>query len=319
MNQNFKQAADIKCSVKMESETISKNGVSRFLKSIILIIAVLSLQNCSNSNEKHIGEWKGKNSEGEIISLILDKTNNATFVYGNEVMGGDNFAIDGIKLILKYEVDCSKSPIWLDLVIYEQEKNEEIGRFKGIVRFITDTKIEYRVNFDDDNRYENFDSEAEGTIIFEKIHEDNKRANGWLDALKNRKFSFGNRKSSMEKDIKGLDIEYRTGFTTDPLWRYRGVYLSPAVIMKLTNTSDKPISGEIIIKCVFIDNKKQEELSIEVEHFDTPLQPGLSRQFSIESMFRVYISEFSSTDISCQIYINGQLWKAVKIENERLD
>lgn len=141
----------------------------QIFKSIILITAILALHSCSNSNEKHIGEWKGE-SKGQTGSLVLDKTKHAVFVIGNEVIGGDNFVIQGGKKgECKYEIDYSKNPIWLDIVIYEQGKTEETVRLKGIVRFVTDNKIEYRMGFEG-SHFENFDPEdKENTIVLDRV------------------------------------------------------------------------------------------------------------------------------------------------------
>jgi hypothetical protein len=139
------------------------------IKSLPLILLIFVLHCCSNTYEKHIGEWKGE-SKGEVGSLILDKTKHAVLVIGNEVIGGDDFVIQGDKQgVCKYEIDYSKNPIWLDIVIYEKGKSEELGRLKGIVRFLTDSKMEYRIGFEG-KRFENFDPEdQENTIVLDKV------------------------------------------------------------------------------------------------------------------------------------------------------
>ena len=127
------------------------------IKSLLIIATIFILQSCSTPNERHIGEWKGTD-EGKTVSLILDKSNYAVFVSDNQVIGGKDFQIakelpfwslsiflrNVIGFECKYEIDYSKNPILLDLVIYEQGKTQEKGRLKGIIRFITDNKIEYR-------------------------------------------------------------------------------------------------------------------------------------------------------------------------------
>jgi hypothetical protein len=140
----------------------------RNIKSVLLIAVILILQSCSNTDERHIGEWKGVDNAGT-LSLILDKTNHAVFVQGNQVLGGKDFKVKGIKAECKYEIDYSKSPIWLDLVIYEEGETQESGRFKGIVRFITDKKIVYRINFTGE-RFDTFDPEdTKNTVVFDKV------------------------------------------------------------------------------------------------------------------------------------------------------
>jgi hypothetical protein len=134
----------------------------------LLFAVIFILESCSNPNERHFGEWKGTDNSGKSASLILDKSNHAVLVQENQVIGGNEFEINGIKGECKYEIDYTKNPIWLDLVIYEQGKAQEIGRLKGIIRFITEDKIEYRVNFDGE-RFDKFDSDdKEHTIVLDK-------------------------------------------------------------------------------------------------------------------------------------------------------
>lgn len=138
------------------------------IKTLLLIAVVFILQNCSNPNQRHIGEWKGTD-KGKTASLILDKSNHAVLVQGNEVIGGKEFEMNGVKGECKYEIDYSKDPIWLDLVVYEQGKTQEKVRLKGIIRFITDTKIEYRLGFTGE-RFDKFDpDDKESTIVLDKV------------------------------------------------------------------------------------------------------------------------------------------------------
>ena len=83
-----------------------------------IVISLICLTACTNKNEQHIVEWKGTDESGQTASLVFDKTNHAIFVIGNTVLGGKEFQIDGgIKGEVKYEIDYTKDPIWLDIVI----------------------------------------------------------------------------------------------------------------------------------------------------------------------------------------------------------
>lgn len=139
------------------------------IKTLLLITVIFILQSCSNSNERHIGEWKGTDNTGKTASLVLDKNSHAVFVINNQVLGGTEFEMQGVKAECKYEIDYSKNPIWLDIVICEKGKKEEKARLKGIIRFITDNKLEYRLNFGGE-RFDKFDSdENENTIVLDKV------------------------------------------------------------------------------------------------------------------------------------------------------
>ena len=134
---------------------------------LILTLGIL-IVSCSNNNKRIIGEWKG-GDKGEIGSLILDKTQHAVIVLGNQVMGGKDYEVNGFKSECKYEIDYSKDPIWLDIVVYESGTAQEKVRLKGIIKFITDNKIEYRVNFEG-NRFDKFDpDDKENTLVFDRV------------------------------------------------------------------------------------------------------------------------------------------------------
>lgn len=142
----------------------------KMIKHVLILAFIIVLMGCSNSDQKHIGEWTGSDKEGK-GSLILDKGNSAIFVFGNQVLGGDNFEINGVKATLNYEIDYSKDPIWLDLVIYAEGQNQEMARLKGIIRFLTNTKMEYRLNFNPSaDRFTKFSNEDNNnTIVLDKV------------------------------------------------------------------------------------------------------------------------------------------------------
>jgi hypothetical protein len=140
------------------------------INSLLLIAVIFIFESCSHPNERHIGEWKNIDKD-ETTSLILDKSNHAILMVNNTVLGGKGFEIKGVKTEVKYEIDYSKSPIWLDLVFYVQGEFQEKGRVKGIIQFITDNKILYRISLNlPDKRFDKFDTEdKENTIVFDKV------------------------------------------------------------------------------------------------------------------------------------------------------
>ena len=76
---------------------------------LIIFVLTITIFSCSNTNQKHIGEWESSNS-GEKLNLILNEEDLAVMVVGNQVIGGDNYEIEGYKTTLKYEIDYSKDP-----------------------------------------------------------------------------------------------------------------------------------------------------------------------------------------------------------------
>lgn len=121
-----------------------------------------------NVKNKIIGEWKGTDNTGATASFIFDNTNHATVVKNNEVFGGE-MERKGILIECTYEINYTKNPIWLDIALRKKGERTKIVFMSGIVRFITDTKIEYRVNFHD-GRFKNFDYDDKvNTIVLDKV------------------------------------------------------------------------------------------------------------------------------------------------------
>lgn len=97
----------------------------------------------------------------------------------------------------------------------------------------------------------------------------------------------------------------------------------PMVQMKWKNVHDEPLEKSIKIKAVFIDNNKGEEFGEGSDYLqgfsDAPLQPNLIRQSVVESgVGWTSIIGVRNANISCQLYIEDELWKTLKIRNVEL-
>ncbi len=145
---------------------MKKLFLSIFLLSILSIIF-----SCNNINQKtklHLGEWKipDKPDKKGGGSLVLDEDNSITPIFDNDDDSKDYY---NSKLQIKYEIDYSKNPIWIDIIFYEKGTNVEKNRVRGIVKFITNNKAECRFSDffkNDNNRPVEFD---EKTVFFDRI------------------------------------------------------------------------------------------------------------------------------------------------------
>jgi len=135
----------------------------------LLLAALLSLAGCSKSiDDKLAGEWTATDDTGDHGSMIFEKDHHVTLTMGNTVVGGASFEANGKKGECKYEVDESKTPMWLDLLVYVDGSKTEPTRLKGIARFVTDTKLQYRLSLVGD-RDTTFDAaDAKNTLLLEK-------------------------------------------------------------------------------------------------------------------------------------------------------
>lgn len=137
-----------------------------FFPLLLILVAVTAF---SFPPGKHIGTWKGTDSNDKIGTLVLDSSGYATMTIDNETFGGMDFEMKGDRAECKYEIDYSKTPIWLDMVMYNKENHQEMRRLNGIVKFITDNKIIYRISFGG-GRYDKFDpNDKDDTIVLERV------------------------------------------------------------------------------------------------------------------------------------------------------
>lgn len=136
-----------------------------------IAFAILFFSSYAFAQQEHVGSWIGE-SKGRTNKMILEANNHAAFIIDGQVLGGGNFEKDGRKMECIYEINYDKNPMWLDIVILDFETKTEIARLKGILRFIDQDKIEYRVSFDNKKRYTKFNGKSDGdTIILDRLKE----------------------------------------------------------------------------------------------------------------------------------------------------
>ncbi|MFD0991054.1 hypothetical protein ACFQ1R_13175 [Mariniflexile jejuense] len=137
-----------------------------FIKSILITIVIFSCASSGilQSEDKLVGKWNGTDFWNNKSDLIFTTDKNVSMTLNGEILGGENFEIKGTKAELKYEIDSSKDPIWIDFIAIEKESKIEKGRIKGIMRFIDENNVELLMNFNG-VRFENFDKENEQSIV----------------------------------------------------------------------------------------------------------------------------------------------------------
>lgn len=111
----------------------------------LLSFILLFLLSC-NQKQPHIGIWE-KRENGRLLIFQFSADSTAQILDDSiPVLGGPGYLLnDGKPGICKYEIDYSKQPIWLDLVVYEKGQSFERGRIRGIVRFPSANRMEVRM------------------------------------------------------------------------------------------------------------------------------------------------------------------------------
>ena len=141
---------------------------------------------------------------------------------------------------------------------------------------------------------------------------------------KTKEYDFDDSGKKIIPAIERLElVTYKTGFFEYIDYNHNQLLYQPMVIMKWKNKSDQAITETIEIEGIFINNTKEEEMAKTSDYFqgysDAPLQPNLSRQGVLQSSVGyTNASGIYGANISCQIIINKQLFKTVKINNDFL-
>lgn len=139
--------------------------ISKFLSGInIVLIACIFLFSCADSKSRHIGEWS--NNDGGRNWVVKFTPDSLVQILDDSipVLGGPYYKLnDGQPGTCRFEIDYTKNPIWLDVVVFPKDQKMEIGRIKGIVRFISSDKMEWRIN-PTGERFKNFDNQAPNEV-----------------------------------------------------------------------------------------------------------------------------------------------------------
>ena len=117
-------------------------------KLLLLFIATLTLTSFnkySNSEFSIIGKWEGQD-ENESGYIIFQKDGYAYFDFQGQVMGGKEFVIRGQKASMTYEVDYSKTPMTIDIIVKKIETGE-INKLLCIAEKIDKNQIKLQMDF----------------------------------------------------------------------------------------------------------------------------------------------------------------------------
>ena len=140
------------------------------VKSVVLAVVVYAAMTQSGfglaiQETKHLGKWEGTDSSGETAAVSFEKDGYAVLYMNGEVLGDKRDQ----EPVVKYEIDYSRNPIWLDLVVLNLA-GKELGRMKSIVKFVADDKMIWRVGKDESARPTGFDdSDKENTVVLKKL------------------------------------------------------------------------------------------------------------------------------------------------------
>lgn len=110
-------------------------------------------------------------------------------------------------------------------------------------------------------------------------------------------------------------VSAKTGFTD-----YRATIFYPKISIKVKNISDEDLTSSILVKALFIDKINNEQLGSDSYLIKGPFKSKMNKTVTLKSqegityLGRNLIKFLDDSNIVCEIYINEQFYKEIKIE-----
>ncbi|CAM1339693.1 hypothetical protein [Tenacibaculum aestuarii] len=136
-------------------------------KIIVLLIITFTLTSFDKNFKTDfsiVGKWKGEDKK-EVGYIVFKENGYAYFKSQGQTLGGKKFVIDGEKATMSYEVDYTKTPIEIDLVV-RTKKSGEISRLLCIAEKIKENAIKLQFGFNGKRPTEFNDKDG---IIFQRV------------------------------------------------------------------------------------------------------------------------------------------------------
>jgi hypothetical protein len=138
---------------------------NKLLRAVPALLIAIFFMSFSAPTRSIFGEWTGTDKSGKSASFIFEKTHHLVMIMSGERMDGHKHDVNGHEVEIKYEVDETKSPMWLDFAFYKDGEKLKDKTIKGIFRYLSDNKIELRMDFDTGKRFERFDADDKDNTI----------------------------------------------------------------------------------------------------------------------------------------------------------
>lgn len=152
------------------------------------MISYLFILGCRNEKEAHLGTWesssRSSNDTDEYYTITLNNLNQF-------ILGGKTESFES-EIVISYEIDYAKKPIWFDIIYSNKNTSEELSRTLYIVRFPSKNEMELRGS--KNVRFDEFNSDDKKTTLFFKritsISENKEKTIASEDSTKIKKFPF---------------------------------------------------------------------------------------------------------------------------------
>lgn len=144
----------------MRKQTFRSIGIAV----LIGVVAIAATVGAAEEPNYH-GKWQGADSSGQKATVDFGKDGVFTMtVDDTEIYGGN-----GVAGTARYKFDFTKTPAWLDIIVYDTA-GKEMGRLLSIVKFTGPDTMLWRVNSDPTVRPAEFDEkDKENTVQLTRV------------------------------------------------------------------------------------------------------------------------------------------------------
>ena len=119
------------------------------------VISTLLVSCGKTKHTEHIGEWSGVDYTGKTGGVVFERDGTGKIIERDT------------SISCRYEIDYSKRPIWLDLILTQNGKEV---RMKSIIEFIEDNnKMRWRTYFDDTRPTAFLEKDPQHTIVLSRV------------------------------------------------------------------------------------------------------------------------------------------------------
>lgn len=137
-------------------------GFKTIILSLLLFVCVSSSK--IQIADKLVGTWEATDYWNNTSNFIVTEDKQVTFSVKGQKFGGNDFQINGNPVEIKYTINNSKTPIWLDLIATDKKSGVALLKVKGLIEFTSYNKAKILLNLDN-SRITHFDEKYNKMII----------------------------------------------------------------------------------------------------------------------------------------------------------
>lgn len=115
-------------------------------------------------DDKLVGNWQATDYWNNTSDFIVTEEKLVTLSIQGQRFGGNDFQMNGNDVELKYSINDSQTPIWLDLIASDKKSGAVLLKVKGIIEFESYNKAKILLNLDN-KRFTHFDKKYDKMMI----------------------------------------------------------------------------------------------------------------------------------------------------------